>query len=62
MWSTACPNPPIKMLPCARYTTELLNVPGMKFRVDIDDPKERIQAYIDEYATPPKVDGHFEVG
>jgi hypothetical protein len=24
--------------------------PGMKFNVDMDDPKERIQAYVDEQA------------
>jgi hypothetical protein len=35
-----------------RYTTDLLSTPGMKFRIDIPDPKERIQAYIDEYAKP----------
>jgi hypothetical protein len=43
------------------YTTDLLSIPGMKFNVDIDDPKERIQAYLDEYATPLHPDGHEEV-
>ena len=42
-----------------RYTTEHLDVPGMKFDVDIADPKERIQAYINAYADDGKT--HFEV-
>jgi hypothetical protein len=40
---------PVDMPRSARYTTDRLSIPGMKFRVDIDDPKMRIQAYIDEY-------------
>lgn len=44
-----------------RYTTDLLDVPGMQFRIDVDDPKERIQAYIDEYANPVHPQGHDEV-
>jgi hypothetical protein len=43
------------------HTTEILDVPGMKFRVDFDDPKERIQAYIDGYAKPIRLEGHDEV-
>jgi hypothetical protein len=35
-----------------RYTASLLSTPGMKFSIDIADPKARIQAYIDEYAQP----------
>ncbi|KAL2834153.1 HotDog domain-containing protein [Aspergillus pseudoustus] len=35
-----------------RYTSELLNIPGMAFDVHIPDPKARIQAYIDSYDAP----------
>lgn len=33
----------------------------MKFRIDIPDPKQRIQAYIDEYANPSHNGKTFEV-
>jgi hypothetical protein len=32
-----------------RYTTEYLSRPGMTFDVSIEDPKERVQAYLDSY-------------
>lgn len=32
-----------------RYTTDLLKIPGMSFDVTVTDPKERIQAYLDNY-------------
>lgn len=36
----------------ARYTTDLLSIPGMAFDVNIQDPRDRIQAYIDSYNVP----------
>lgn len=36
-----------------RYTTDLLDIPGVAFHVDVDDPKERIQKYIDMYRDKP---------
>jgi hypothetical protein len=32
-----------------QYTTDLLTEPGMTFAVDVKDPKERVQAYLDAY-------------
>ncbi|KAJ3520655.1 hypothetical protein NM208_g13620 [Fusarium decemcellulare] len=32
-----------------RYSTDLLEVPGVAFDVEIADPTERIQAYLDSY-------------
>ncbi len=32
-----------------RYDTGLRSLPGMTFRVDVADPKERVQAYIDDF-------------
>lgn len=45
----------------ASYAADRLHVPGMKFRVDIEDPKERIQAYINEYKIPDHNDQAFQV-
>lgn len=45
----------------AKHPTDLLNTPGMKFDIDIPDPKQRIQAYIDEYANPINPEGQEEV-
>lgn len=39
-----------------RYTTDLLKTPGMAFDISIEDPKERIQCYIDAYRNAG--DGH----
>lgn len=33
----------------SRYTTDLLEIPGMAFDITVADPKERIQAYINSY-------------
>lgn len=32
-----------------RYDTALRSLPGMTFRVDIADPKERVRAYLDSF-------------
>lgn len=32
-----------------RYTNDILSRPGMVFAVDVKDPKERVQAYLDSY-------------
>lgn len=32
-----------------RYDTALRSLPGMTFRIDIADPKERVQAYLDSF-------------
>jgi hypothetical protein len=37
------------MAPKKRYDTNLRSAPGMTFRVDITDPKERVQAYMDSF-------------
>jgi len=37
-----------------QYTTDVLRRPGMTFAVDIADPKERVQAYLDSYKGEPK--------
>jgi len=42
-------------------TADLFNTPGMKFNIHIDDPKQRIQAYINEYANPINLEGQEEV-
>ena len=39
----------INMAEKQRYDTGLRSLPGMTFRVDIADPKERVQAYIDDF-------------
>jgi hypothetical protein len=50
------------MSTAARYTMDRLDVPGMKFKVDIEEPKERIQAYLDDYKHVKPDDKPFEVG
>jgi hypothetical protein len=32
-----------------RYDTNLRSAPGMTFRIDIADPKERVQAYMKSF-------------
>lgn len=32
-----------------RYDTDLRSLPGMTYRVDIADPKDRVQAYMDSF-------------
>ncbi|KIX09205.1 uncharacterized protein Z518_00284 [Rhinocladiella mackenziei CBS 650.93] len=46
-----------------RYTTDLLEIPGMAFDVSVPDPKERIQVYIDAYrkSDPANHQGFDEV-
>ncbi|KAJ9637385.1 hypothetical protein H2204_004809 [Knufia peltigerae] len=34
-----------------RYNTNILKIPGIAFDVKLQDPKQRIQAYIDSYRT-----------
>lgn len=36
-------------LQAPRYTTDLLKIPGMSFDFDVEDPRARIQKYIDAY-------------
>lgn len=37
-----------------RYTNDILDRPGMVFAVDLKDPKERVQAYLDSYKNDPE--------
>ena len=39
-----------------KYTTDYLLRPGMTFSVDIADPKERVQAYLDAFKGDPDVE------
>ena len=38
------------------YTSDYLLRPGMTFAVDIADPKERVQAYLDSFKNDPGVE------
>lgn len=39
-----------------RYTNDILSRPGMVFAVEVKDPKERVQAYLDSYKNDPQTE------
>jgi hypothetical protein len=45
--------------PKKRYTTDYLLRPGMTFEVDIEDSKQRVQAYLDSSKSELKVEVSF---